>query len=83
MARELVPITVEEIAQIREEIDIGQALYISSELDHSREEKRWYLGRVIEKYKEFFRCEYRIKGKRITESFKYVQLACGDEIMLV
>lgn len=82
-AKEPIPITTEEIAQVRDELDLYQAIDVSGEEPYSRGGKHWYRARVIEKYRDFFVCEYRIKGRRITESFKYAQLICGDEFVLV
>ena len=81
--KERYPITLEEIAQVREEIQIGQAI----DIEQPDPEERWgtirYRARVIEKYRHFVLCEYRKKGKRLRETITYIQIILGDGVWLV
>lgn len=81
--KERYPITLEEIAQVREEIRIGQAI----DIEQSDPDERWgkikYRARVTEKYPRFLVCEHYKNGQRIKESVTYIDIMIGDGVSLV
>ncbi|MDD3416374.1 MAG: hypothetical protein PHY47_20620 [Lachnospiraceae bacterium] len=78
-----IPITKEQIAGIRNEIKIGQRIDIArSDAEVLRNEKRYH-AKVVEKYRHFCVCEYRMHGNKIRESVLYVQIIQGDGVWLV
>ena len=83
---EKIPITKEEIARLRDSIQIGDRITIGhKEKDEDRglgTVKR-YTGRVVEKYKHIVLCEYFRCGHRFLETVQYVQLIRGDGAWLV
>ena len=79
-------ITKEEIAKIREAIQLGDVLKIEqrSSIDkrgHVTVKK--YQERVLEKTRHFVVCEYVWNGNKLLESILYVQLIQGDGAWLV
>ena len=81
--KERYPITLEEIAQVREEIRIGQAI----DIEQSDPDERWgkikYRARVTEKYPRFLVCEHYKNGQRIKESVTYIDIMIGYGVSLV
>lgn len=78
---EKIPITKEEIAALREQIQIGDAITI----DHKEKDEdrgigtvKRYKAAVVEKYKHLVLCEYFRAGHRFLESVRYVQIIQGD-----
>lgn len=80
------PITKEEIAGIRDEIQIGDRIDIGhKEKDEERGNGivKKYRGKVIDKYRHLVLCEYFRGGHRLLESVLYVQIIQGDGAWLV
>ena len=83
MVNDKYPITPEEIAQVRREIEIGQEI----EFECSDPDERWgkikYRARVTEKYPRFLVCEHYKNRQRIKESVTYIDIMIGDGVSLV
>lgn len=83
MMNDKYPITPEEIAQVRREIEIGQEI----EFECPDPDERWgkikYRARVTEKYPRFLVCEHYKNRQRIKESVTYIDIMIGDGISLV
>lgn len=86
MTIEKIPITREEIAALRDEIQIGDAIDIGH---REKEEERGngtlkkYRGKVVEKYRHLVLCEYFRCVHRLLETVLYVQIIQGDGVWLV
>ena len=81
-----VPITKEQIARQRDEIQIGDEIIIgwkekSDERGNGKTKK--YRGRVIEKHRHLIVCEHFKRGNRLLESVTYIQILIGDKAWLV
>ena len=75
------PITKEEIARLRERIQIGDKITIGHKLkdeDRGIGTVKRYKAAVVEKYKHLVLCEYFRHGHRFLESVRYVQIIQGD-----
>lgn len=83
MMNDKYPITPEEIAQVRREIEIGQEI----EFECPDPDERWgkikYRARVTEKYPRFLVCEHYKNRQRIKESVTYIDIMIGDGASLV
>lgn len=83
MVNDKYPITPEEIAQVRREIEIGQEI----EFECPDPDERWgkikYRARVTEKYPKFLVCEHYKNGQRIKESVTYIDIMISDAVSLV
>lgn len=77
------PITPEEIAQVRREIEIGQEIEVECPDPDERWGKVKYRARVTEKYPRFLVYEYFKNGERITGSATYIDIMIGDSISLI
>lgn len=86
MTIEKIPITREEIAAFRDEIQIGDMIDIGH---REKEEERGngtlkkYRGKVVEKYRHLVLCEYFRCGHRLLETVLYIQIIQGDGAWLV
>ena len=76
--KEEYPITKEEIAELRNEIQIGDKITIGHKVkDEDCETVKRYRATVIKKYRHLVLCEY-FRGHRFLESVRYVQIIQGD-----
>lgn len=83
MVNDKYPITPEEIAQVRREIEIGQEIEIECPDPDERWGKVKYRARVTEKYPRFLVYKYFKNGERITGSATYIDIMIGDGISLI
>lgn len=73
------PITKEEIAELRNEIKIGDKIIIGRKSeDKDCETVKRYRATVVKKYRHLVLCEYFRAGHRFLESVRYIQIIQGD-----
>lgn len=83
MVNDKYPITPEEIAQVRREIEIGQEIEVECPDPDEQRGKIKYRARVTEKYPRFLVCEHYKNGQRIKESVTYIDIMISDAVSLV